>query len=115
MTSSAAAIAYGRGARDAPFTEADWSDETNLSDTGAYERSRTMAERAAWAWLTAEGGALELATVNPGSGGSYWMKDNAAMLKQGLGDKGRKVPTLVAPDFAVRLIALFDPVVRGRL
>ena len=43
------------------------------------------------------------------------MKDNAAMLKQGLGDKGRKVPTLVAPDFAVRLIALFDPVVRGRL
>ena len=33
----------------------DWSDETNLSDTGAYERSRTMAERAAWAWLTARG------------------------------------------------------------
>lgn len=66
MTSSTASVAYGHGGREAPFTEADWSDETNLADTSAYERSKTIAERAAWAWLRAEGGALELATVNPG-------------------------------------------------
>ena len=65
MTSSMAAIAFGRGERAEPFTEADWSDETNRDDTSAYGRSKTIAERAAWAWHKAEGGALELVTVNP--------------------------------------------------
>ena len=65
MTSSMAAIAYGRGEREEPFTEADWTDETNRDDTSAYGRSKTIAERAAWAWHKAEGGALELVTVNP--------------------------------------------------
>ena len=65
MTSSVAAIAYGRGARSEPFTESDWTDATNLKDTTAYERSKTIAERAAWTWQKTEGGALELVTVNP--------------------------------------------------
>ena len=67
MTASTAAICHGRGSRDVPFTEADWSDETNRKDTSAYERSKTIAERAAWAWHKAEGGALELTTVCPGA------------------------------------------------
>ena len=67
MTASTAAVAYGRGGRDAPFTEADWSDAANRSDTSAYERSKTIAERAAWDWLEREGGALELATICPGA------------------------------------------------
>jgi nucleoside-diphosphate-sugar epimerase len=66
MTSSIAAVAYGRGLRRGPFTEADWTDETNLADTSAYERSKTIAERAAWTWVTERGGNLELATINPG-------------------------------------------------
>jgi dihydroflavonol-4-reductase len=65
MTSSMAAIAYGRGARAEPFTESDWTDATNPKDTTAYERSKTIAERAAWTWQKTEGGALELVTVNP--------------------------------------------------
>jgi dihydroflavonol-4-reductase len=65
MTSSMAAIAYGRGSRAEPFTESDWTDATNLKDTTAYERSKTIAERAAWTWQKTEGGALELVTVNP--------------------------------------------------
>lgn len=67
MTSSTAAISYGRGGRAAPFTEADWSDETNRADSSAYERSKTIAERAAWAFMKEEGGRLALATVNPGA------------------------------------------------
>ncbi len=67
MTSSTAAVAYGRGGRTAPFTEADWSDEANRADSSAYERSKTIAERAAWEWLRREGGALELAMINPGA------------------------------------------------
>ena len=66
LTASVACIAYGRNGRDTPHTEADWSDETNLRDTTAYERSKTIAERAAWDWMKREGGALELTTVNPG-------------------------------------------------
>jgi len=58
MTSAMAAIAYGRGERVEPFSEADWTDETNRNDTSAYERSKTIAERAAWAWHKAEGGGL---------------------------------------------------------
>lgn len=67
MTASTAAVAYGRGGRATPFTEADWSDETNRADSSAYERSKTIAERAAWDWLKREGGALELVTINPGA------------------------------------------------
>jgi len=44
----------------------------------------------------------------------YWMKDIAKILKQGLGDKARKVPSISIPDFLVRLFAVFDPVVRTR-
>ena len=65
MTSSISAIIYGRGAREKPFTEADWTDETNRRDTSPYDRAKTIAERAAWAWLAAEGGGLELVAVNP--------------------------------------------------
>ncbi|MFO1082029.1 MAG: NAD-dependent epimerase/dehydratase family protein [Reyranellaceae bacterium] len=67
MTSSTAAVAYGHGGRTAPGTEADWSDAGNRADTSAYERSKTLAERAAWDWLAREGGSLELVTVCPGA------------------------------------------------
>jgi len=67
MTASTAAIAYGRGGRHEPFTEADWSDATNRADSSAYERSKTLAERAAWDFIAREGGSLELVTVNPGA------------------------------------------------
>src|SRR5271166_2211137 len=66
MTSSTSAIIFGRGVREKPFTEADWTDESNRDDTSPYHRAKTIAERAAWAWLAAEGGGLELVTVNPG-------------------------------------------------
>jgi dihydroflavonol-4-reductase len=177
MTSSISAIIFGRGVREKPFTEDDWTDETNHRDTSPYDRAKTIAERAAWAWLSKEGGGLELVTVNPGlvlgpvlgsdysasieaitklldgsipalprfgfnvvdvrdiarlqvlamtkpeaagqrfigSGDFYWMSDVAKMLKQGLGVKARKVPSIPVPDFAARLAALFDPIVRGRL
>jgi len=45
----------------------------------------------------------------------WWMSQIASVLKKRLGGKARKVPTLRLPDFAVRLFARFDPVVRGQL
>ena len=64
VTSSAAAIAYGHPPRAKPFDETDW---TNLDgdDVQAYPKSKTLAEHAAWDFITREGGSLELAVVNP--------------------------------------------------
>lgn len=63
MTSAIGAIAYGHPPRDTPFTERDW---TNVdAGIGPYQRSKTLAERAAWDFVAAEGRGLELATVNP--------------------------------------------------
>ena len=67
MTSSTAAVCYGRGGRSEPFTEADWSDPKDRRDSSAYERSKMIAERAAWDWRAAEGGAMELVTICPGA------------------------------------------------
>src|SRR5277367_5098327 len=65
LTSSFAAIGYG-GPKDrtAVFTEEDW---TNLNDPTVqpYQKSKTIAERAAWDFIAREGGKLELAVVNP--------------------------------------------------
>ena len=64
LTSSFAAIGYGAKDRTAAFTEEDW---TNLNDRSVqpYQKSKTIAERAAWDFIAREGGALELAVVNP--------------------------------------------------
>ncbi len=67
MTSSTAAVTYGHGGRSQPFTEADWSDPGDRTDSSAYERSKMIAERAAWDWHSREGGALELVTICPGA------------------------------------------------
>jgi dihydroflavonol-4-reductase len=67
MTSSIAAIIYGHR-RDGSevYDESYWS---RLDDSvGAYEWSKTLAERAAWNFVKAlpAGRNLELATINPG-------------------------------------------------
>jgi dihydroflavonol-4-reductase len=67
MTSSSAAVCYGHGGRTRPYTEDDWSDPKDKTDSSAYERSKMIAERAAWDWHAREGGALELVTICPGA------------------------------------------------
>jgi nucleoside-diphosphate-sugar epimerase len=64
VTSSFAAIGYGHAVRETPFTEADWTDP-NGDDVAPYTKSKTLAERAAWDFLSREGGNLELSVVNP--------------------------------------------------
>ena len=64
LTSSFAAVGYGHKPTTRPFTEADWTD-LNGEGVGAYTKSKTIAERAAWDFIAHEGGALELSVVNP--------------------------------------------------
>ena len=78
MTSSVAAIAYGRGRGVHRFTESDWTnpDKPGLS---AYIRSKTIAERAARDWVAKEGGGIEFCTINPSVVlGPVWSGDNSA-------------------------------------
>jgi nucleoside-diphosphate-sugar epimerase len=64
LTSSFAAVGYGTVSAGATFTEQDWTDPDG-EGVSAYVKSKTLAERAAWDFIDAEGGALELAVVNP--------------------------------------------------
>lgn len=66
LTSSFAAIGYGHSPkRTAPFTEDDWTDP-NSPDTPAYQKSKTLAERAARDFIAREGHGMELVSINPG-------------------------------------------------
>jgi len=174
MTSSFAAIGYGHPQRDRPFDETDWTDP-NGDDTGAYAKSKTAAERAAWDFIAKEGGALELSVVNPvgvfgpllgpdyspsilivkrlmdgdfpGAPKLYFgavdvrdvadlhlramtdpkakgerflavagdfisMHEIAMILKRRLGAAAAKVPTRILPNWAVRIVSIFDPAAR---
>jgi nucleoside-diphosphate-sugar epimerase len=64
MTSSVAATGLGYEARDGLADETNWSDGDDVR-LGAYARSKTIAERAAWDLIGSSGGTTTLATVNP--------------------------------------------------
>lgn len=62
LTSAIGAIVYGHPRQTAPYDETIWTDTTHAP---AYQKSKTLAERAAWEFMKREGGSLELAVVNP--------------------------------------------------
>ncbi len=75
MTSSVAAVAYGRGRGEHHFTEADWTDPT-VPGLTAYILSKTASERAAREWVQREGGNIEFCSINPSVVlGPLWSRD----------------------------------------
>lgn len=63
LTSAFGAICAGHPAMGRPFNENDWS---NLSGrVWPYQKSKTLAERAAWDFIAREGRGLELSAINP--------------------------------------------------
>jgi dihydroflavonol-4-reductase len=64
LTSSFAAIGYGREQQETPFSEMDWTDP-NSNGVMPYQKSKTLAERAAWNFIANNGGSLELSVINP--------------------------------------------------
>ena len=174
LTSSFAAIGYGLK-HDGAVDETSWTD-SNAPGIGAYVKSKTIAERAAWDFIKAEGGGLELAVVNPvgvlgpvlgpdfstsillverllqgaipmapkASFGLVDVRDVADLhiramtdpaangerflamagesmsifevgqvLRANLGEAARKVPTREAPNWMIRMMALFSPEARA--
>ncbi|MDA9491887.1 SDR family oxidoreductase [Bradyrhizobium sp. CCBAU 11361] len=173
LTSAFGAIGVGHKPRNRPFDETDWSDLTG--DVAAYQRSKTLAERASWNFVAGEGRGLELAAVNPttvlgpalgpdyshsirliknvldgqpgcpkintcvvdvrdvadlhlramtdpaargerflaATGESLWMVEIARLLKQRLEKGASKVSTRVLPNWFIRVVALFNPAMKG--
>ncbi|HEY5107739.1 MAG TPA: aldehyde reductase [Caulobacteraceae bacterium] len=63
MTSSVAATGGSYDAPDGVMDETAWTDPDQ--PVGGYAKSKTLAERAAWEFIGAQGGQTTLATVNP--------------------------------------------------
>jgi dihydroflavonol-4-reductase len=81
MTSSTAAIAYGRGRGVHHLTEADWTPDDWPGAT-PYIRAKTLAERAARAWVVAEGDGIEFCSINPSVVlGPVWGPDHSASVE----------------------------------
>jgi nucleoside-diphosphate-sugar epimerase len=122
LTSSFAAIGHGHTSYDRTFTEKDWTD-LDGPDVSPYAKSKTLAERAAWAFAEREPGSPELAVVNPGGLFGAVLGPNlptSLILIQRLLD--RAMPALPrlsfnivdVPDVAdLHLRAMTDPAARG--
>lgn len=65
LTSSIAAVAYGQPPRTELFSEQDWTLLDSDRHVPTYQKSKTIAERAAWDFVEKEGAGLELATILP--------------------------------------------------
>lgn len=64
LTSAYGAICAGHPNQQTPYTEADWSD-LSAKNIHPYQKSKTLAEQAAWNFIKTEGQGLSLAAVNP--------------------------------------------------
>jgi len=63
LTSAFGAVVYGHPPRTTPFTEKDWT--ATSGNVPPYQKSKTLAERAAWEFIEKEGNRLELSAINP--------------------------------------------------
>ena len=110
MTSSVAAISYGRGRGVHHFTEADWTllDKPGLSsNVSPYIQSKTLAERAARDWVAQEGAGIEFCTINPSVVlGPVWSRDYSAsvVVVQKLLDGSLRA----CPDFGFGVVDVRD-------
>ena len=69
LVSSISTVVYGKtkAEMDQVFTEENWTDITNKTDTKPYIRSKTIAEKAAWDFMEREGAGMEMVSILPGA------------------------------------------------
>ncbi len=121
LTSAFGAIGVGHGPDyRRPFDETDWSDLTG--NVAPYQKSKTLAERAAWEFIAREGNGLELTTVNPvavygpalGADYSHSIRLIANMLKGQPGCVNVNSCCVDVRDVAdLHLRAMTDPAAKG--
>ena len=107
MTSSTAAVLYGRD-RSKIFDESDWS-VVDSPKIGAYEKSKTLAEQAAWDFIESLPESVNTDSANTEGGGEQRAKLELAVINPGLvlgpilnadyGTSGEVVKKLMDRDF----------------
>jgi nucleoside-diphosphate-sugar epimerase len=105
-TSSMSAIVSGVS-RDHVFTANDWSNPDSPG-VGPYERSKTLAERAAWEFVRSpQAGTMQFAVVNPGAViGPMIGKEASTSLELVRKLLAREVPGV--PDLCIALVDVRD-------
>ncbi len=109
LTSSLSAIIYGND-RSHLFTEADWSN-LDGKRIGAYDKSKTIAERASWEYMETikDSSPMELVAINPGLVlGPLLSSDwgtSAEMVKRILDHKVPAIPNIGFATIDVRDVA----------
>ena len=108
LTSSIAAIQYGHASYDRLLTEADWTN-VDSPTTGAYAKSKTLAEREAWRLMDAAGRHDDLAVINPAAIFGPLLDDDpgtsSTMVSRLLDGKLPAVPRLSMAAIDVRDVA----------
>ncbi|MDR2824200.1 MAG: aldehyde reductase [Prevotellaceae bacterium] len=108
MTSNFGAVGYSHKNPDTEITEDDWTDP-NEKGLSSYNKSKVMAERAAWDFIKREGGNLELSVINPvaiyGPSLSDDMSSGFELLRNLIDGKMSVIPNLKMNIIDVRDVA----------
>ena len=108
LTSSFGAVGFSQTDSRTATTEAAWTDPA-LKGLSAYEKSKGLAERAAWDFIGREGGGLELSVINPvailGPSLSSHVSGSFDILKHLLDGSLKAVPNITLNVVDVRDVA----------
>ena len=108
MTSNFGAVGFSNKNSNIVTTEEDWTD-LNEKGLSAYEKSKLLAERAAWDYIKKEGGNLEFATINPvailGPSLSNHVSGSFGLLKHLLDGSMKAIPNIPLNIVDVRDVA----------
>lgn len=108
MTSNFGAVGYSHSDTNTLITEECWTDP-NEKGLSVYNKSKVLAEKAAWDFMHREGGELELAVINPMAifGPSYGpaLSSGFELLKRVLDGSLRRIPNITLGIVDVRDVA----------
>jgi len=123
MTSNFGAVGYSHKDTSKIITEESWTDP-NEKGLSAYNKSKVLAERAAWEFINKEGGTLELSVVNPmaifGPSLGPDLSSGFELLKRVLDGSLRAIPNMTLGIVDVRDVAdlhiraMTNPAARGQ-
>lgn len=123
MTSNFGAVGYSHTDTTQVITEESWTDP-NEPGLSAYNKSKVLAERAAWDFMAKEGGKLELSVVNPvgifGPALGPDLSSGFELLKRVLEGSMKRVPNMTLGIVDVRDVAdlhirvMTSPAARGQ-
>jgi nucleoside-diphosphate-sugar epimerase len=108
MTSNFGAVGYSHKDKSRLITEESWTDP-NEKGLSAYNKSKVLAERAAWDFIQTAGGNLELSVINPmgifGPSLGPGLSSGFELLKKVLDGSMKRIPNITLGIVDVRDVA----------